>query len=58
MNSIQIITNEWIDYVTLDNENAIRNFNRDKGKYCIENNLLKIYWEKWGLEIFTKYNDI
>jgi hypothetical protein len=59
MSNIQIITNEWIDYVKLfDNNEVIRNFNNDKGKYSIENNILKIDWETWGIETFIKYNDI
>ena len=49
MNNIQIITNEWIDYIKLyDDFIAVRNYNNDKGKYSIEDNILKIDWEKWG----------
>jgi len=59
MNNIQIITNEWIDYIRLyDDFIAIRNFNNDKGIYSIEDNILKINWEKWGLETFINYNNI
>jgi hypothetical protein len=57
--NIQIITNEWIDYVKLNDDYvAIRNFNNDKGIYSIKNNILEINWEKWGLETFIKYNNI
>lgn len=56
--TIQIITNEWIDYVLLnDNKIVIRNINNDEGTYYIENNFLQIIWKQWGLEIFEKIND-
>jgi len=59
MDNIQIITNEWIDYIKIyDDFIAVRNYNNDKGKYSIENNILKIDWEKWGVETFINYNNI
>ena len=58
--NIQVITNEWIDIIILNDENNIakRRSNNDYGKYIDENNTLKIIWNKWGIEIFTKNNDI
>ena len=58
--NIQVITNEWVDIIILDDENNIarRKSNNDYGKYIHNNNILKIIWNKWGIEIFTKNNDI
>ena len=53
----QIITNEWVDFVIINEENVKRNSNSDIGKYFLENNILKINWDKWGLEIFEKINN-
>ena len=57
---IQIITNEWIDLIELDyNTNiAFRHITNDKGNFEYINNNLKINWNKWGEEFFTKINDI
>lgn len=58
--NIQIITNEWIDIVTLDNlnNNAKRLSTDDDGSYNIEDNILKINWVNWGLETFIKNDNI
>jgi len=58
--NIQIITNEWIDIVTLDNlnNNAKRLSTDDDGSYNIEDNILKINWINWGLETFIKNDNI
>jgi hypothetical protein len=57
--NIQIITNEWIDIIILNNKNiATRKVNNDSGRYVIYDNILEILWKKWGLEKFTKVNDI
>ena len=55
MNIIQVITDEWIDIIYLDLNNAIRKINKDTGIYrFIDIEHLEIIWEKWGLEIFYK----
>ena len=60
MLNIQIITDEWIDIIYMNEfDNSItRKNNNDKGYGEIINNELKINWEKWGLEVFYKKNDI
>jgi hypothetical protein len=60
---IQIITNEWIDLIKLDllNKIAIRTTNNDEGTFLlddIDNKILKIQWNIWGLEKFEKINNI
>ena len=58
--NIQVITNEWIDIITLDNlnNNAKRLSTDDYGSYNIEDNILKINWINWGLETFVKNDNI
>ena len=60
MVEIQIITDEWIDYLLIDSDKNIirRKANNDSGKFIFEGKLLKIDWNKWGLEIFENYNNI
>ena len=41
-----------------DLANEKRNATNDIGKYEINTNILKIHWDKWGTEIFTKINEI
>ena len=58
---VQIITDEWIDIIYLnDNMTAIRKTNKDIGIYDNNNNntILKINWDKWGIENFTMINNI
>ena len=58
---IQIITDEWIDVINLDDDNiSKRSYNNDSGTYTFKNNkaALCINWDKWGLETFTKINNI
>ena len=58
--NIQVITNEWIDLIHLDyNTNiALREKNKDEGIFTIEDIYLKIKWNNWGEESFTKINGI
>lgn len=57
---IQVITNEWIDYLLLNDIDYIvkRNINNDYGTYILEGDILKVNWNHWGLEIFEKINNI
>ena len=61
MNTIQVITNDWIDTLLWDkNTNIIiRKTNNDKGiiKDILDNKLY-IIWDIWGIEEFTKINNI
>jgi hypothetical protein len=55
MNSIQVITDEWIDILYLnENNRIIRKTNKDSGNYSIKENILIIEWDKWGKEEFIK----
>ena len=57
MESIQIITNEWIDIIYLNNINRkiTRKITNDNGTFYIDDdNALIINWEKWGEEKFIK----
>ena len=58
--NIQVITNQWIDIIHLDyNTNiALREKNKDEGIFVIQNDMLKIKWNNWGEESFTKINGI
>jgi hypothetical protein len=62
MDSVQIITNEWIDIIYLDNKTkkAIRKNLNFGGSYYFENNqsILHIVWNIWGKETFYKKKDI
>ena len=58
MNSIFVITNEWIDIIYLNNNIAIRKANQDSGSYELTEYIFKVYWNKWGLEVFTKVDNI
>ena len=55
---IQIVTNNWIDILSLNNNIAIRNFNNDKGSYELYDDKLIIHWDQWGKEVFSKINNI
>ena len=62
MDSIQIITNEWIDIIYLDNQTnkAIRKNLNFGGSYYFDDNheILHIIWDIWGKETFYKKNTI
>ena len=58
METIYVLTEEWYDIIYLENNNAIRNLNKDKGTFIKNNNLLIITWNEWGDEFFTNFNNI
>jgi hypothetical protein len=57
METIYVLTEEWFDTILLENNIAIRNMNNDKGYFKIENDLLIIQWDEWGIEYFTNFNN-
>jgi len=58
--NIQVVTNDWIDIIYLNKNNnlAKRKSTNDKGQFKVEDNILNIHWEKWGLEEFKLINGI
>ena len=59
MNKIFIISNEWSDILTLENEYIYRNNHDDKGIIKKnDNNELIIVWDNWGEEYFVRSNNI
>jgi len=60
ISNIQIVTKEWIDIIYLHKENNIakRKSSNDKGSFEIIDNIMKIYWDKWGEEEFKEINGI
>lgn len=52
---------DWYDINLLDdnNKNLISKYFKDsKGKYMIDNNILQVYIESWGIEKFYIYNSL
>ena len=58
METIYVLTEEWYDIIYLENNNAVRYLNKDKGTFTKNNNLLIITWNEWGDEFFTHFNNI
>ena len=58
METIYVLTEEWYDIIYLENNNAIRNLNKDKGTFVKNNNILVITWNEWGDEFFSNFNNI
>ena len=59
MDSVQLITDEWIDIIYISGENNVRRKNNgDTGKIKkYISHTIEIIWDAWGKEEFKKPND-
>ena len=59
MDSVQLITDEWIDIIYISGENSVRRKNNgDTGKIKkYISHTIEIIWDAWGKEEFKKPND-